>query len=96
MDFKQIDTTQQQHYLADVLRIEGFPSIANYYAAANDDDASIDSTDSSICVRHQDVMRAACLEWNNSLEAVKNLWKSRAKYLNTLLVPGRFNTIAGT
>ena len=97
VDFKQMDTTQQQHYLADVLRIEGFPSIANYYyAVANDDDAYIDSTDSSICVRHQDVMRAACLEWNNSSEAVKNLWKSRAEYLNTLPVPGQLNTIAGT
>ena len=87
--FKGADTTQQIKFLADALRTEGLPSVANYYAQALDDNASIDSTDSSICVRHQDVMRAACLEWNCSSEAVKNLWKSRVEYLNTLPVPGR-------
>ena len=60
-------------YLADALCAEGLPSVANYYAQALDDDASIDSTDSSICVRHQDVMKAACLAWNNSSKAVKIL-----------------------
>ena len=83
-------------YLADALRAEGLPSVANYYTQALDDDASIDSTDSSICVRHQDVMKAACLAWNNSSKAVKKSWKLWTEFLNTLLVCGHLNSIAGT
>ena len=76
--------------------MEGLPSVANYHTQASDDDASIDSTDSSVCVRHQDVMKAACIAWSNSSEAVRKAWNLRANFLNKLPVPGRLNEIVGT
>ena len=80
LEFKKAKKTQQHEYLTDTLRMEGLPSVANYYAQALDDDASIDSTDSSVCVRHQNVMKAACIAWSNSSEAVQKAWKLWADF----------------
>ena len=96
LEFKKAEKTQQHEYLAETLRTEGLPSVANYYAQALDDDASIDSTDSSVCVRHQDVMKAACIAWSNSSEAVRKAWNLRANFLNKLPVHGHLNGIVGT
>ena len=96
LEFKKAEKTQQHEHLAETLRAEGLPSVANHCAQALDDDASIDSTDSSVCVRHQEVMKAACIAWSNSSEAVRKAWNLRANFLNKLPVPGRLNEIVGT
>ena len=73
LEFKKAEKTQQHEHLAETLCAEGLPSVANCCTQALDDDASIDSTDSSVCVRHEDVMKAACVDWSDSFEAVRKL-----------------------
>ena len=70
------------------------PSVGGIYF--DDDECSYDSTDSPVHIRHQDVMKAACIQWRNSLETIRGSWRKRADFLNTLPVPGRLNNITGS
>ena len=79
-NFKVADHTQHIKYLVDTLHTKALSSVANYCVQALDDDAKIDSSDSTICAKHQDVMKAACLVWNNSSEAVRKYWKLQAEF----------------
>ena len=42
------------------------------------------------------MMKAACIAWSNSSEAVRKAWNLWANFLNELPVRGRLNGIAGT
>lgn len=86
IDFRYLNIFEKQEYLASVFK--DMPSVSGIYL--DDDECSYDSTDSPV---H---MKAACIQWRNSPEIIRESWRKRANFLNTLPVPGRLNNITGS
>ena len=94
LDFGHLETHEKHDYLAE--KLKEVPGVAAIYAPIWDEEASFDSTDSTIVIRMQDIMKAACMDWRESSEAIKLAWQRRADFLNTLPVFGRLEHIDGS
>ena len=69
LDFGMLTEPERVRFLADALR--DIPAVGAVYNQELEDDASFDSTDSPLCVRHQHVMKAAAVQCNSSSEHIK-------------------------
>ena len=91
LEFKQAEKTQQHEYLVDTLRMEGLPSVANYYAQALDDRRCLHWLNRQFYLcqasrRDEGRIDASYLDWRNMVIKMQNAIKNRPQNEKCTLV----------